>query len=452
VTKPIRLSIPLGILALALVAPCVSYAQEAAPTAPSDAAALDSLVAQALASSPGTRAARDRVEAARAAVGPAGALPDPMLAVGITNLPVSDPGFSDFMTMKMVGIGQTLPYPGKLALRRRAATAEIGAADADLAAARLKVEAEVKQAYYELAFYDQALAILRRNEALLADFTKVTLARYGVGTGTQADVLRSRVETGRLAGEASRLVEERRAALARLNAALSRPSDTPVTRPAVPQRIARAAVAGSAAGIHFASAELGARASDSPLPSLADLQEEAVRSSPEIQHHEAMIAAQAARVELAGKAYLPDVDLSLQYGQRAGNTDMVSAMVSVPIPLHKRSKQDLEVKQAQATLSALQAEHHETANALRAKVAELYSGLEQDRSQLALYVKSILPQGRAALQSATAGFQVGRVDFLTLVDDQATLYNYETRYYRSLTSFAEKLAELDRTVGKEILP
>ena len=110
------------------------------------------------------------------------------------------------------------------------------------------------------------------------------------------------------------------------------------------------------------------------------------------------------------------------------------------------------LKQAQATLSALQAEHHETANALRAKVAELYSGLEQDRSQLALYVKSILPQGRAALQSATAGFQVGRVDFLTLVDDQATLYNYETRYYRSLTSFAEKLAELDRTVGKEILP
>jgi outer membrane protein TolC len=449
--KPIRLSIPLGMLALALTAPCVLYAQTAVPTAPPYAVALDSLVVQALASSPGIRAARDRVEAARAAVGPASALPDPMLAVGITNLPVSDPGFSDFMTMKMVGIGQTLPYPGKLALRRRAATAEVGAAEADLAAARLKVEAEVKQAYYELAFYDQALAILRRNEALLADFTKVTLARYGVGTGTQADVLRSRVETGRLAEEASRLVEERRAALARLNAALSRPSDTPVAHPAVPQRIARAAIASSAAEIHFASAALGARASDSPLPPLADLQEEAVRTSPEIHHHEAMISAQAARVELAGKAYLPDFDLSLRYGQRSGNTDMISAMVSVPIPLHKGSKQDLEIKQAQATLSALQAEHHERANALRAKVAELYSGLEQDRSQLALYVKSILPQSRAALESATAGFQVGRVDFLTLVDDQATLYNYETRYYRSLTSFAEKLAELERTVGKEIL-
>jgi outer membrane protein TolC len=440
-----------GMVALALTAPCVSDAQEAAAIEPSDATLLDSLVAQAIASSPGVRAARDRVDAAHAGVAPAGALPDPTLAVGITNLPVSDPGFSDMMTMKMVGVGQTLPYPGKRALRRRAATSEVGAAEADLAAARLEVEAEVKRAFYQLAFYDQALAILRRNEVLLADFTKVTLARYGVGTGTQADVLRSRVETGRLAEEASGLVEERRAALARLNAALSRPSDTPVAHPVVPQRIARAAVAGSATEIHFASAELGARASDSPLPSLADLQEEAIRASPEIRHHEAMIAAQVARVELAGKAYLPDFDLSLQYGQRTGNVDMISAMVSVPIPLHKGSKQDQEMKQAQATLSALQAEHHQTANARRAKVAELLSGLEQDRAQLALYVKSILPQGRAALESATAGFQVGRVDFLTLVDDQATLYNYETRYYRSLTSFAEKLAELERVVGKELL-
>jgi hypothetical protein len=37
------------------------------------------------------------------------------------------------------------------------------------------------------------------------------------------------------------------------------------------------------------------------------------------------------------------------------------------------------------------------------------------------------------------------------VNDQATLYNYQTQYFRSLTSFATQLAELERTVGKEIL-
>ncbi len=66
-------------------------------------------------------------------------------------------------------------------------------------------------------------------------------------------------------------------------------------------------------------------------------------------------------------------------------------------------------------------------------------------------MKSIIPQGRAALESATSSFQVGRVDFLTLLENQATLYNYETAYYRSLTTFAARLADLERIVGKEIL-
>lgn len=67
-------------------------------------------------------------------------------------------------------------------------------------------------------------------------------------------------------------------------------------------------------------------------------------------------------------------------------------------------------------------------------------------------MKAILPQGRAALTSATAGYQVGRVEFLTLLDAQAMLFNYELTYFRVLSDFAKTLAELKRVVGEEILP
>ncbi|HEX8903992.1 MAG TPA: TolC family protein, partial [Longimicrobiaceae bacterium] len=66
-------------------------------------------------------------------------------------------------------------------------------------------------------------------------------------------------------------------------------------------------------------------------------------------------------------------------------------------------------------------------------------------------VRSIIPQGRASLQSATAGFQVGRVDFVTLLENRSTLYQYETAYHRALSSFAANLAMLERTVGGEVL-
>lgn len=416
-----------------------------------ETAPLPGLVAAALASNPSIHAAEARIEAARAAIGPAGALPDPMLMAGIMNQPIGGSDGSDMMAMRTIGVGQTLPYPGKLALQRRAAEAQLAAAEADLEAARWAVIGEVKDAYHDLAFLDRALEILRRNEKLLANFTRVTESRYGVGTGSQADVLKARVESARLAEEAVALVEQRRAALARLNAAMDRPTDAPVEAAAIPERIARAAVAVDAGDVRFVSASLGARAAGSPLPPLAELQELAIRQSPRLRAHQAMIQAQAARVELAGKAHLPDFGVSIQYGQRTDHSDVVSAMLSVPIPLRKGQKQDLAVKESQARLAALQAEHHAHANAIRAEVAEAYADLERERAQLALFVKSIIPQGRAALESATSSFQVGRVDFLTLLENQTTLHNYETAYFRSLSTFADRLAELERIVGGEVI-
>lgn len=414
-------------------------------------AALDTLIARAVAVHPAIRAAAARVEAARARVIPAGTWQDPMLMAGVQNLPVSEPGFSDFMTMKMVGVGQLIPYPGKTRLRRSAAEREVAAAEARLRAARLAVEQRVEDAYYELAYLDQALEITANNQRLLVDFARVTEVRYGVGTGAQQDVLKARVETARLAEDAVALVEQRRIAQARLNEALDRYSETPVPAATVPERIARAAVGDSPREIRFVSASLGARAAGSPLPPLLQLEEAAVANSPELQEQQAMVDLEAARVELARKEVLPDFDVSLQYGQRADRSDMVTAMVSVPLPINRNRRQNLEVTAARAELAAAEQARHEARNRIRLEVARLHSELERDRAQLALYVKSILPQARASLTSATAGYQVGRVDLLTLLDNQTTLYNYEAAYHRLLTDFAQDLAELERVVGKELL-
>ncbi|MGQ0712330.1 MAG: TolC family protein [Gemmatimonadaceae bacterium] len=412
---------------------------------------VDSLVARAIAGSPAVRAAHARVDAARARIAPAGARPDPMLMAGIQNFPVSEPGFADFMTMKMLGVGQTIPFPGKRSLSTRAAERELEAALAQLETSRREVAAEVQREYYDLAYLDRALEIVERNRELLVNVIRVTEARYGVGTGGQQDVLRVRVEAARLGEEASELTEQRRGVLARLNAVLDRSSDAPVGPASIPARVARAAVADSAERIRFVSATLGARAADSPLPPLVELQNAAVRQNPELRAHEAMIAAQAARVELARKAHLPDFDVSLSYGQRDGFSDMVTATVSVPIPLQKRRKQDQLLASEGSELAALEAEHESQVNALEARVAELHADLERDRTQLALYVKAILPQARAALTSATANYQVGRAEYLTLLDTQATLFNYETTYHRTLSDFAKGLAELERVVGGEVL-
>src|SRR5688572_28813707 len=116
---------------------------------------LDSLVARALAVNPAVHAAKTDVVAANAGVGPSGAWPDPMLMAGIQNLPLSRDkaghGVSgpDPMTMKMAGVEQTIPYPGKLSLRTRVARGQAKAAEARAEVASRAVARDVREAYYD---------------------------------------------------------------------------------------------------------------------------------------------------------------------------------------------------------------------------------------------------------------------------------------------------------------
>ena len=411
---------------------------------------LDSFAQWALEHNPGLAAARARIRAAEARVAPAGALPDPVLSLSVGNFPVSDPGFDDFMTMKSVGLSQRLPYPGKRSLAQRVARQGIMAATAAFQELRLDVVYEVRQAYYELAFLDRAMEVVARHTEVLSGLVLTADTRYGLGMAGQEDVLKAQVETAALADEAVRLTERRLGVLAELNRVLDRPPGTPVTGSTIPERVVAAAVR-PVSSVSFVSLDLGARVGDSPLRPLEELLPAVAVNHPTIALHRARIEAQRARLELTQRAHLPDLDIALRYGQRDARTDMVSLSIALPLPLNRGARQGAWTAEAEAELAALQAELRNRVNTLRSSVAETHADLERDRSRLALLTTGMLPQGSAALKAATAGFQVARTDFLTVLANQATLFQYETSFHRTLTDFAQTLAKLERLVGEEIL-
>src|ERR1700675_3047034 len=114
----------------------VALASNAAAQSDAPAAAdpqLAALLAEAAANNPDIKAARRELDAARHRISPAEALDDPMLEAGVVNLPAQSLSFSrEDMTMKMIGVTQRLPYPGKRALRRDLAKKEADAAENNL--------------------------------------------------------------------------------------------------------------------------------------------------------------------------------------------------------------------------------------------------------------------------------------------------------------------------------
>lgn len=466
-TKPIRACAVCARLSLAraalVVGTCLSFvAPLESQTAIIPADNLDSLVARALVVSPQLRAAKSRVDAARARVGPAGARPDPMLTAGVENLPLGSErsvvgetgtivGGPDPMTMRVLGVSQTIPYPGKLALRERSARLGIDVSAASVTAVRSDIIRRVRDAYFELAYVDRALSIIEKRRALFSDIARVTEARYEAGATTQQDVLASRAEATRIVDDANGLVEQRRAQLAALNALLDRPSDTPLGPATIPARIARAAVADSAGAIRFNSDSVGARVANSPIPTVDALQSLAAATSPMLREHEARIAVQAAEVAVAEKEKLPDFDLALAYGQRSGRPDMITATVSIPLPVQKSRKYGNDVAQARGELTALEDEHHAQLNELNADIARVHSELERDRTQLALYVRAILPQGNAAMAASMAEYGSNRGELRSVLENQGRLLDYELTYNRTLVDFAKQMAELEQLVGQEVL-
>ena len=445
--------------AIILAALVFRVSEAEAQSATNDVASLQALLARADSVNPSIQAARDRVLAARARTGPSATWPDPMLMAGVQNLPLGSapaeghggaaPG--DPMTMKMIGISQTIPYPGKLGLQRQSAEYEASAAAAQLDEARLTVARDVRRQYFELFYLDKAIDIAGRNRGVLADVIQVTEAHYAAGIGGQQDVLKARVDAARLGETVSALLEQRRTLLAQLNATLDRESGAPVASPEIPQRIARAAIESDPSQVRFTSQSLGARVAGSPLPPLPDLQDLAVKQSPIVRESEARLQAQAARLSLARKGSKPDIDLSLQYGQRNYRPDMISAVVSVPIPLHRGRRQGQQILEARSELSAMEADRRAQINSIRAQVAELVSDLERERTELALYAKAILPQQSAAATASLTSYQSGKTGLLTVLDNQNTLFTYQTAYYRALSDFAKSLAELEQVVGGEVL-
>lgn len=422
---------------------------------------LTALLAEADRANPTIAGARSAAEAAAARVPQAGALPDPTLGLALMNVPVASPGLGNAeMTMAQVRVGAGLPWPGKLGLAERAARFQAEAAAWEVERARWDVRTRVEKTYYEIYFLDRAIEVTTKTETLLANLASLSTARYGLGAAVQADVLQAEAERIRVLDQLVALEQARESAAARLNALLARSSGERVATATLPERVQSAALAPAPDDLRFAATALGdmipgvgaAVDTRGGMPPVADIQQMALATNPDLQVHTRRVEAQRSELALATRARLPDFDVSAGYSSRSGFGDFFDVMVSAPIPIFSGRKQSQAIVEQNALLAEHEARHHALVYELESETASLYAELQRIRRQLVLLTEGILPQVRSGVHAASASYRVGRVDFAMLLDAQGDLYRHELDYHRLLADFAMKVADLERTVGAEVLP
>jgi outer membrane protein TolC len=392
------------------------------------------LVTEALQGNPEIAAARGERDAARERVSPAGTLEDPMLEAGVLNAPLPSLSFRrEDMTMKMLGLSQRLPFPGKRDLRRQVAAREADAVGYAYQETVNRVVLDVKAAYFDLATVIESTQLAQKTRQVLEQFLDIARARYTVGRSSQADVLRAQTQLSRLDNELIRLDQERPVIEAELIRLLGRRTDdgAPAVAP-IPE------------GLH---------SRDTPLP-MDTLREAAFAERPQLLALQTLIARNEKALELARREYYPDFDVRLAYGQRAdtldgfNRDDMVSLTVGVKLPIWRKSKLAPQVAEAIAMRRQASAMYAAQENEVTAGLRQQVVTAEQSLKSARLYETAILPQARLTVESSVAAYKVDRVDFLTLLDSQMTLFDYEISYVTVLSNYNKAIAEIDFLTGK----
>lgn len=387
---------------------------------------LPELIAEALTKNPEIRAMQRSFDAMRQRVPQAKALPEPMLNAGYMGNLLPIPPFEvqkgDPSSNRFVSLTQEIPYPGKLSLKGRMANVEAEAEWWAYEQARLNLVAEIKDAYFDLAYLHKAIETVTRNKSLLEKFARIAEASYAVGKGIQQDVLKAQVEISKLTEQLALLEQRQQVAEERINSMLFREPETPF---GIPQEIAPR---------DFAFG-------------LAELREMALANFPTLKAQRRRIDREQINSELARKDFYPDFSVGLTYANRPGIPDMYGLNIGMKLPIYFWQKQRPALAEAAASASAERERLENMTSLLFFRIKDRYLATTTAQRLVKLYGTTIIPQSTLSLESAISGYEAGKVDFLTLLDNLVTLLNYQLSYYEQLTNVEKAIAAIEPFVG-----
>ena len=372
-------------------------------------------VEKALATHPSLRAAEFGLSASDGAVLQSKARPNPELSY------LQEDTRSRTKT-STVQWNQLIEVGGKRDARMRIAERGRDVAQAELAATRANIRADVRATFY----------------SLLAAQERVTVAKQTLEIVRNArEAATKRVAAGKVAP-----LEESRAKVAESGAELELGKAESDLRVARQQMQALLGGQGFAFGPALGTFDIAPEAPAAP-DLLMRLEE-----SPAIRQARSFLEQSRASADLERAKRMPDptVSLGVKRAQEVGRNQLVLG-VSIPLPVLDTNRGN----QIQALRLADQAE--EKLQALRVQMqTNLFQAREQLETSRRLAQQlstQVLPMAQTAYEAAVKGFSLGKFSYLDVLDAQRTWFDARSQYLSQLLSTHSAVADLERLLGTQ---
>ena len=378
---------------------------------------LDTLIEEAFQRNPEIQATKQRWEAVKATVPRVQSLPDPVVGFGYRG--------PDIMREGRFQVQQQFPFPGKLGLKGEVASKAADQVNKAYRAIQLRVIAQLKVAYFNLHFIHESINVVNKNLMILKELEKTAEVRYQVGKGIQQDVFRAQVELSREMERLTSLEQERHTITAELNRILNRPPTTPLGKPEEPTLTS--------------------------LPySLEELINLVKQQSPLLQVQAHGIEKSQSSLALAQREYYPDFVVTLGTMQSFLSGDQTDAfgMLGIKVPLYYSTKQRYGEKEALAKLEGARQNYDAVLQDALFRIKDNFVRVQRAARLVKLIGGAIIPQASLALESSMAGYGVGKVDFLTMLDNVLNLQQDELDLHRQTTDHEIAIAKIEEVIGQ----
>lgn len=325
--------------------------------------------------------------------------PDPRLKFGVVNLPVTSFNFSqEPMTQTVIGVQQSIPR-GNILHQKKEKKLLLAEAQRAMALSRaLYVLRNLRKAWMDVYYYDQALQLVKESEDIFAQLVKITQYQYRAGRGKQQNVISARLEKSLLKDKESFFQQMKAASIAEL------------------EKWTGASVKKHTLSTLFPELPT--------LPSYEQLSEN-IEFHPFVAAQKAQLGVARKDVAIMKENFKPMWMVDVSYGLRQGEnlmgdqlvnrSDFFSAMVSLDLPFFTEKRQDKRLSAREMDLNAASDGIDARKRELRKTLDSAYANWQQLGERLTFYEKVVLPQAAQYAATSRKAYQSHVSDFSDLV-------------------------------------
>ncbi|MGB1974702.1 MAG: TolC family protein [Vibrio toranzoniae] len=376
-------------------------------------------------------------------------LMDPKLKVGFGGLPVDSFQFDeDPMTNISVGLMQQFERGDTLDLQQKKAGQQADGLALQVQARELTVANSMTQLWLELGYQQAAEGVMRENRRLLVELENYVQTNYSIGKSEAQDLLNAQLQVSKLDEKLQANQQVQRRLISQLSEWLG--SDWLGSQVLDSQ------------GVLNANNQIDWTSLESKLATNRDSTKhyQLLMDHPLVKITDATISSNQTQVELAEQAYTPQFGVEVMYAHRQANnmagepaSDLVSAYLTVDIPLFTGNRQDKNLSAAQYQVGAAKSQKDTLLSQMNAQVNALLVDRSNLIQRLERYQTSLLPQTAARISAVERGYQNNTAQFndvIAATADELALKLEQQRLITDLNIVNSKLASLVSGFGYQV--